>query len=114
LPRRFGWLCPLVPGEAACFAGQMRVLLAEPEMQTLLAACPQAVRVLRPLCVMLGIERMDHVPGFAAAVAAKAALPKVARARRARRRAWTEEDQAREDAHYAISQVPRRFRLRVF
>jgi hypothetical protein len=112
LPRRFAWLCPLVPGEAACFAGQLRVVLAEPGMQTLLAACPQALRVLRPLCVMLGIERADYVPGFAAAMAAKAAMPKVVRVR-VRRKSWSEEDQAREDAHYAITQVPRRFRLRV-
>jgi hypothetical protein len=63
LPRRFGWLCGLVPGEAACFAGQLRVVLSEPGMVALLAACPQAVRVVAPLCSMLGIARSDYVPG---------------------------------------------------
>lgn len=56
LPRRFGWLLPLVPFEAACFAGQIRAVLAEPEMVALLAAAPQARRVLGPVCRMLGIE----------------------------------------------------------
>jgi len=56
LPRRFAWLLPLVPSEAACFAGQLRVVLAEPEMQGLLAASPQARRVMAPLGRMLGIE----------------------------------------------------------
>jgi hypothetical protein len=62
LPRRFAWLCGLVPGEAACFAGQLRVVLAEPGMVALLASCPQAVRVVQPLCRMLGIARTDYVP----------------------------------------------------
>jgi hypothetical protein len=63
LPRGFGWLLPLVPQEAACFAGQMRGVLAEPEMVALLAAAPQARRVLRPLCRMLGIEASVLAPG---------------------------------------------------
>jgi hypothetical protein len=62
-PRRFGWLCGLVPGEAACFAGQLRVVLAEPGMAALMESCPQAVRIVRPLCWMLGIARRDFVPG---------------------------------------------------
>jgi hypothetical protein len=56
LPSGFAWLLPLVPAEAACFAGQLRGVLAEPEMVALLEASPQARRVLRPLCRMLGIE----------------------------------------------------------
>jgi hypothetical protein len=56
LPRRFGWLMALVPYKAACFAGPLRTELAEPEMVALLGASPQARRVLRPLCRMLGIE----------------------------------------------------------
>lgn len=62
LPIGFGWLLPLVPGEAACFAGQVRAMLAEPEMVALLRAAPQARRVLRPLCRMLGIEREMLAP----------------------------------------------------
>jgi len=68
LPRRFGWLLPLVPAEAAGYAGQVRAVLAEPEMMALLAAAPQARRVLRPLCRMLGIERGVLEPGLAEAV----------------------------------------------
>ena len=56
LPRRFGWLLPMVPHEAACFAGQVRSVLAEDEMVALLAASAQARRVLAPVCRMLGIE----------------------------------------------------------
>ena len=56
LPVGFGWLLALVPGEAACFAGQIRAALAEPEMVALLQAAPQARRSLRPLCRMLGLE----------------------------------------------------------
>ena len=46
-----------MPGEAACFAGQIRTMLAEPEMAALMSASPQARRVLGPVCRMLGIER---------------------------------------------------------
>jgi hypothetical protein len=56
LPRGFGWLLPMVPYQAAGFASQFRVSLAEPEMVALIAATPQARRVLGPLCRMLGIE----------------------------------------------------------
>lgn len=56
LPRRFGWLLQVVPFEGANFASQLRVVLAEPQMVALLEASPQAGRVLRPLCRMLGLE----------------------------------------------------------
>jgi hypothetical protein len=56
VPRGFGWLLPLVPCHAAGFAAQLRLQLADPEMVALLAASPQARRVLAPLCRMLGIE----------------------------------------------------------
>ena len=75
-PHRFGWLCPLVPSYAATCAEQMRGVLAEPGMMALLAACPQAVRIVRPLCWMLGIARADYVPGERRVVAV-AALPDV-------------------------------------
>ena len=84
LPRRFAWLVGLVPYEAAGFASQMRTMLGEPEMVVLLAASPQARRVLRPLCRMLGIEASVLTPVFegveaeaavlAAAVVARAAV----------------------------------------
>lgn len=56
LPREFAWLLRLVPWEAACFAGQLRVVLADPEMVALIAASPRAGSILRPLCRMLGLE----------------------------------------------------------
>eukprot|EP01037_Dinobryon_pediforme_P005225 gene5225-5277_t len=108
LPQNSGWLFNLVPHEAACQAGFMRVVLAEPGMQALLAACPQAVRVLRPLCVMLGIEREAYVPAGAAPVVRVARV----RVRSPRPERWVF-DQAAEDAHYALTAVPRKWRLRV-
>ncbi len=56
LPRRFAWLLPLVPGEAAAYGSQLQHLLADPEMAALIAAAPQAGRILRPLCRMLGVR----------------------------------------------------------
>ncbi|MBV8093882.1 MAG: hypothetical protein JO110_11715 [Acetobacteraceae bacterium] len=54
-PRNSGWLLRLAP-ESAAFAGQVKHLLADPEMKALLAGSAQAGRMLRPLCGMLGIE----------------------------------------------------------
>jgi len=62
LPRRFAWLLPMVPCEAANFSSQLRGVLAEPEMQGLLAASAQARRVLAPVCRMLGIEAAVLMP----------------------------------------------------
>jgi hypothetical protein len=42
--------------EAAAFGAQLQHLLADPEMAALVAAAPQAGRVLRPLCRMLGVR----------------------------------------------------------
>lgn len=56
LPRRFGWLLPLVPCVAANLASQLQGVLAEPQMAGLLAASPSARRALRPVCRMLAIE----------------------------------------------------------
>ena len=55
LPRRFAWLPPLVPG-AAAYGSQLQHLLTTPEMADILAAAPQAGRLLRPLCRMLGVR----------------------------------------------------------
>jgi len=63
MPRRFGWLLSMVPYEAANFSSQLRVALADPEMQDLLRASAQARRVLAPLCRMLAIEAEVLVPG---------------------------------------------------
>ena len=57
----------MLPTEAACFGGQLQHLLAQPEMQTLLDAAPQAARLLRPLCRMLAVPLPPilHRPGRA-------------------------------------------------
>lgn len=55
LPQGTAWLVRLVP-EAASGAAQLRHLLADPEMAALVAASPQAGRLLRPLCRMLGVD----------------------------------------------------------
>ena len=110
LPRGFAWLYPLVPGDAACFGGYLRVVLAEPGMRRLLAACPQAVRALRPLCRMLGIERADYAPQGLDATGSAGARIRVCTPPKARREAL---DLEAEDPHYAFTNVPRRFRMRV-
>ncbi len=55
LPRRFGWLLRLERQAAAAAGSQLRHLLDDPEMAAILAA-PQAGRLLRPLCRMLGVR----------------------------------------------------------
>ncbi len=55
LPKNFAWLVRLVP-QAAASAAQLQHLLADPEFAALAAAAPQAGRILRPLCRMLGIR----------------------------------------------------------
>ncbi len=64
-PGRFGWLVQAAAWEAAGFGSQLRAALETPEMVALLTACPQAVRVLRPLCRMLAIETSVLRPGAA-------------------------------------------------
>jgi len=61
LPRKFAWLVRLVP-EAACYGPQLHHLLSEPEMAALLAASPQARRLLRPLCRMLAVAPPHAAP----------------------------------------------------
>ena len=60
LPHSFAWLIRLVPGTAA-YAGQVQSLLADPQTAALLAAAPQAGRILRPLCRMLAIPLPDQL-----------------------------------------------------
>lgn len=55
LPEGFGWLVRLVP-EARSFGSQLEHLLRQPEMAALLESAPQAGRLLRPLCRMLGVR----------------------------------------------------------
>ena len=62
LPRRFGWLVQAGGHQAAGFGLQLQTVLNTPEMVELLAASPQAGRILRPLCRALAME----LPGMAA------------------------------------------------
>ncbi len=55
LPNRFAWLPGLVP-PAAAYGSQLQYLLMDPQMAALIAAAPQAGRILRPLCRMLGVR----------------------------------------------------------
>ena len=55
-PGRFGWLVRAASWQAAGYGSQLRTVLVQPEMVELLRACPQAGRILRPVCRALGIE----------------------------------------------------------
>ena len=61
LPDAPTWLILLVR-DAAPFASQLEHLMREPEFETFLAEVPQARRILRPLCRMLGIGVVAHKP----------------------------------------------------
>ena len=58
LPSERGWLLRLLPGANGA-GGQLQALLAEPGMMEFVAACPQAGRILRPLCRMLLVPVAD-------------------------------------------------------
>ena len=56
IPAGRAWLVGVVGYEAAGRASQLQHLLAHPDMAEFLHAAPQAGRILRPLCHMLGID----------------------------------------------------------
>ena len=56
LPHQHAWLTVALKHHGAGHAHRLENLLAEPEAAALIAACPQAARLLRPLCRMLGIS----------------------------------------------------------
>lgn len=62
-PGTFGWLCRLVSWEAGQWGAPLRHALEQPEMQALLAASPQAGRIMLPVCRMLAIEASLLRPG---------------------------------------------------
>ncbi len=81
LPRRFGWLAQAGGSEAVCRGLQLQAVLTSPEMAALLAASPQAVRLVRPLCRALAVE-LPGVSGPGAPRARRvAAAPRVRRPR---------------------------------
>lgn len=58
LPTAHGWVNHRIP-ESAPPTGQLESLLRDPETRALVAAAPQAGRLLRPLCRALGIPQPD-------------------------------------------------------
>jgi hypothetical protein len=54
LPRRFGWLCRLVPSLASMAGSQMETLLREPELEAMAAASPEVGKLIRSLLWMTG------------------------------------------------------------
>jgi len=75
LPREFGWVRRVLP-ETARFAGVLAYFLDDPEMAALVATTPEAGRILRPLCHLLGVQP----PAFLrrGAVAAQATVAPIA------------------------------------
>ncbi len=71
LPRRRGWLADEIGSFGRNFGGHVELLLNDPEVARLIAASPQALRLLRPLCHALNL----HTP----------ALPALPRRQRAKR-----------------------------
>ena len=65
-PSAPGWLVADLRHEAMGYASQLNHLLSEPETAALLAQCPQAVRLLRPVCHMLGLVHPVLPPGHRA------------------------------------------------
>ena len=55
LPRRPGWLLAALPDTAPAIAADLRALLDDPAIATLLAAAPSLHRPLRPLLRALGL-----------------------------------------------------------
>lgn len=66
LPSGQGWLVRVLGYEAVAYRSQLEALLAEPDMQAVLAGVSGAGRVLRPICRMLGIAPEVTTPGVAA------------------------------------------------
>jgi len=62
LPRGSTWVVAAIGYQAAGQAGALQYLLNDPQMPDFLAAVPQAGRLLRPLCHMLGITAAHDVP----------------------------------------------------
>jgi hypothetical protein len=62
LPTRKSWLGGAIGWYGRGYALQIEHLLGEPETAALLAASPQAQRLLRPLCRMLGIVPAGVLP----------------------------------------------------
>ena len=80
LPRGFAWLARLVP-DATNHASALLALLSEAEHSAMLAACPRLVRLLKPLCRMLGVSAPELPGGVAPAPRIRVERVRVARVR---------------------------------
>jgi hypothetical protein len=74
LPRKFGWLIPLVPAWAPGAAGHLTIQLKDPKLAALVFAHPVLAARLRPLCWMLGVDR-NLLPPVRARAQAAVAVP---------------------------------------
>jgi len=80
LLREFGWVRTLLP-ETGQYAGVLSYLLRDPELAALLAKAPEAGRMLRPLCHLLGVQAPEFLRrGGIAALATTHATEETARA----------------------------------
>ena len=75
LPRRFGWLIAALGWEAAGYGSHLEHLLAQPDVAAMLAACPGARRVLRPVAHMLRFRMLEPVEPAPVAQAAARERP---------------------------------------
>ena len=62
LPWGFNWFRKLFPETAAPFSGTLLEMLhGDPQMVALAAATPQAGRIVRPMCWMLGVKPPEYM-----------------------------------------------------
>ena len=54
LPRRFNWLREAAGHNVSAHGSQLAHLFSDPDAAALLAAIPQAARLLRPICALVG------------------------------------------------------------
>jgi len=74
LPREFGWVRRMLP-ETGQYAGLLSYLLRDPETVALLEKAPQAGRVLRPLCHLLGVQPPEFLRRGATPAPVAAEIP---------------------------------------
>jgi hypothetical protein len=60
LPQDFGWMPRMLP-QTAQFADVLSLLLRDRETVALVAQAPEAARILRPLCEMLGVKAPEYL-----------------------------------------------------
>ena len=56
IPRGHGWLIHAIPYHAMAYTSQLEHLFAQPDARAVLEASPQAARLLRPICRLLGLQ----------------------------------------------------------